>query len=377
MIDTVDTKVRGHCHVKKKMMMVQIIENLNNGLVISTLKLVNNLRGYDSHLILGELSKFSNRFSIPNRLEFLDLFSIPNRLEKYMSFTLGNNIVFIGSMLFMNSSLDKLVKNLGSKDFKYLSEEFSAEKLELVKQKGIYIYEYFSSFKKFKKDRLLDIDFLFSSLKNSGISEEEYQRACDVWKVFGFKTLGQYLKTDVLLLCDVFEKCISVCLKDYGLDPCHYFSSPSLSWDSMLLMTGIQLENINNIDVHLFLEKGMRGAVSYISRRYSKSDENTEIMYWNMSNLYGTLMSFDYLLYGGFKLLSEEEIRVFDMGLISENSLVGYILEVDLEYCWELRDLHNDYPLCPEKIEVSKDMLSSYCRGIADRCGIKVGGVKK
>ena len=73
-----------------------------------------------------------------------------------------------------------------------------------------------------------------------------------------------YLKTDVLLLSDVFEKFISVCLKDYGLDPCHYFSSPGLSYDAMLKMTGIQLEKINNIDVHLFLEKGMRGGVSYI-----------------------------------------------------------------------------------------------------------------
>ena len=93
-----------------------------------------------------------------------------------------------------------------------------------------------------------------------------------------------YLKTDVLLLCDVFEKFINVCLKDYGLDPCHHFSSPGLSRDAMLKMTGIQLEKINNIDVHLFLEKGVRGGVSYISKRYSKSDDNTEIMYWDANN---------------------------------------------------------------------------------------------
>ena len=73
-----------------------------------------------------------------------------------------------------------------------------------------------------------------------------------------------YLKADVLLLCDVFEKSISLCLKDYGLDSCHYFSSPELSWDAMLKMTGIQLEKIHDIEMHLFLEKGMRGGVSYI-----------------------------------------------------------------------------------------------------------------
>ena len=77
-----------------------------------------------------------------------------------------------------------------------------------------------------------------------------------MWKVSGFKNLGQYhdlyLKTDVLLPCYVFEKFISVCLKDYGLDPCHYFSSPGLSWDAMLKMTGIQLEKVSNIDMHYF-----------------------------------------------------------------------------------------------------------------------------
>ena len=81
-----------------------------------------------------------------------------------------------------------------------------------------------------------------------------------------------YLKTDVLLLCDVSEKFINVCLKDYGLDPCHYFSSPGLSWDAMLKMTGIKLEKVGNIDVHLLLEKGMRGGVSYISKRYCNSE---------------------------------------------------------------------------------------------------------
>ena len=73
-----------------------------------------------------------------------------------------------------------------------------------------------------------------------------------------------YLKCDLLLLCDVFEKFISVCLRDYKLDPCHYFSRPGVSWDAMLKMTGIKLEKIDNIDMHLFLEKGMRGGVSYI-----------------------------------------------------------------------------------------------------------------
>ena len=175
----------------------------------------------------------------------------------------------------------------------------------MVKKKRIYPCEYFDSFKKFKKTNLPDIDKFFSSLKDCAITDQEYKRACDVWKVFEIKNLGEYhdlyLKTDVLLLCDVFEKFINVRLSDYGLNPSHYFSSPGLAWDFMLKMTGVKLEKIDNIEVYLFLEKGMRGGITYISKRYAKSDKNTEIMYWDMNNLYGTIMSFDYLPYGGFK----------------------------------------------------------------------------
>ena len=80
-------------------------------------------------------------------------------------------------------------------------------------------------------------------------------------------------------MCDVFEKFVDVCLVDYGLDPSHYYSSLGLSWDAMLKMAGIKLEKISDIDVHLFLEKGIRGGMSYISKRYSKSTADVNIMY--------------------------------------------------------------------------------------------------
>ena len=144
----------------------------------------------------------------------------------------------------------------------------------------------------------------------------------------------------------------------------------------MLKMTGIELEKINNIDIHLFIEKGMRGAISYISKRYIKSSNDKTIMYWDANNLYGWAMIQD-LPVSGFKFLNDKEISEFSLDSISEDSETGYILECDLEYCKELHDSHSDYPLCPEKIEVSSDMLSNYCKGIADKYGIKVGGVKK
>ena len=82
--------------------------------------------------------------------------------------------------------------------------------------------------------------------KNEQINEEDYLHAANVWSEFKIKSLGDfydfYIKTDVLLLTDAFEKFINLSLKYYGLDPCHYFSSPGLSWDAMVKMNGIELE---------------------------------------------------------------------------------------------------------------------------------------
>ena len=147
--------------------------------------------------------------------------------------------------------------------------------------------------------------------------------------MFKIKKLGKhhdlYLKTDILLLCDVFEKFIKTCLEYYSLDPCHYFSSPGLSWDAMLKMTGIKLQLIDNINIHLFIEKGMRGGISYISKRYSKSDDNNTIVYWDANNLYcwGMIQSSPV---SDFIFLSEKEINRFDLKSVSENSSIGYIL---------------------------------------------------
>ena len=175
-----------------------------------------------------------------------------------------------------------------------------------------------------------------------------------------------YLKKDVLLLADVFEKFTDTCLKYYELDPCHYFSAPGLSWDAMLKMTGVKLEKISDIDQYLFSEKGTRGAISYIAKRYAKANnkyindydsnkQSTFITYLDKNNLYGWAMS-EYLPYGEFEWL--KSVDALDIMSVNKKSDVGYILEVDLKYPKELQKLHNDDPLAPEKLIVTNDMLS-------------------
>ena len=180
-IDVDDNKVRDHCHITGKYRgSCHWSCNINLKVSKKLVAIFHNLRGYDRHLIFKELHKFTCSISV-----------IPNGLEKNMSFTLNKNIIFIDSMLVINSSLYKLVKNLN--DFKYLNSGFSGKKLELVKKKGLYPYEYMNGFKRFKENRLPDIDCFFNSLKNCCINDEEYQRVCNVWKVFGIKILGEFM----------------------------------------------------------------------------------------------------------------------------------------------------------------------------------------
>ena len=155
----------------------------------------------------------------------------------------------------MSSSLDKLVKNVSDEDFKYLVEEFSSENLELLKQKGPYPYEYMNSFERFNEKELPAKKYFYSSTKDGKIGDDgkisdgyisvkDYLTCKKIWDKFGMKNVGDYhnhyLKKDVLLPVDVFEKFIAMCLKYYGLDPCHYFSSLRLSWDATLKMTDVK-----------------------------------------------------------------------------------------------------------------------------------------
>ena len=156
-----------------------------------------------------------------------------------------------------------------------------------------------------------------------------------------------------------------------------YNSSPGLSLDAMLKMTDIKLELIIDIDMFQFIEKGMRGGVSYVANRYGKANNeymkeydekmpSKYIMYLDANNLYGWAMS-QYLPTSGFRWLTEKEINKIDLAKYKEDSKTGVILEVGLEYPQELYDLHNDYSLASEKMKASKEMLSSYCESIREK----------
>ena len=380
-------KVRDHCHITGKYRGAAH-SDCNLKLAISAEKLeipviFHNLKGYDCHFIMQKIG------DLVRQDVNIDVGVIASNFEKYIGFRLGNHLTFIDSFSFMSQSLDRLSSNLSDDAFFYSKKAFpNDDQFRLIKRKGVYPYDYMDSFQRFSERSLPRIEDFYSILNDTNISESDYSHAKRVWSAFQIKDLGDYhdlyLRTDVLLLADVFENFRSTCLKYYGLDPCHYYSAPGLSWDALLKMTWINLDLITDLDQQLFIEKGMRGGISTITHRhavannkymkdYNPEVESSYIMYLDANNLYGWAMSKS-LPFKDFKWLPPED---FILDNYTDYTRKGVILEVDLEYPEELHHLHNDYPLAPEKILVSDDMLSKYCKDLKDSENISSGRVHK
>lgn len=187
-----------------------------------------------------------------------------------------------------------------------------------------------------------------------------------MWKTLNCKTFEEYhdayLEMDVLLLADIFEAFVNVCLANYRLDPGFYYTSPGLSWDAMLLFTKVRFEMIKNIDIYNMIEDGMRGGISTANHRYAqannehlsdynKDEKLTTIQYMDFSNLYGWAMS-QSLPISGFKFVTFKDLdhAIKKIKKYDENNEIGYIFDVDLEYPEELHDLHNNLPMAAENI---------------------------
>ena len=179
----------------------------------------------------------------------------------------------------------------------------------------------------------------YSSLNDEDIIDEQYQHAQDVYKKFVCKNLGElyhdlYVRTDVRLLADVFEDFRATCLNQYGLDTAHYYTSPGLSWDALLKHSNIRLE-LTDYDIHLFIEKGLRGGMAMVSQIYSKANNpylkdydqskpTSYIQYLDANNRYGWVMN-QPLPIGKFKWLINDEIDSFDIESIGVDSKKVYI----------------------------------------------------
>ena len=280
-----------------------------------------NLSGYDTHLFVKNLGCSDGSINC-----------IPNNEEKYISFVkkiqvgsytekvkneegeteeetkpLHHQLRFIDSFKFMVTSLDKLVNNLSKDAFNNVRRYYAEDELNLLTRKGIYPYEYVDSLEKLKETQLPSKEAFYSRLNDEGINDEDYAFAHKVWKVFEMKSLEDchslYNQTDVLLLADVFENFRDICIKNYKLDPAHYYTAPGSAWDAALKVSEVKLELLSDADMLLMVEKGIRGGASMIRNRYGKSNNrymdnrfdaskpSTYITYLDANNLYGWAIS--------------------------------------------------------------------------------------
>ena len=170
-------------------------------------------------------------------------------------------------------------------------------------------------------------------------------------KTFGdYHDIYIYIKADVLLLIDICGNFRSLCLDYYKLDPVHYYGTPGIAWDACLKMTKQQLELITDPDMYLFYERGKRGGMSFICHRYAEANNKymeNYLMYfdansWAMCNP---------LPIGSFKWVDVKSKNSYMMKMTKEQKF-NFMVECDIEYPDNLHDLHNDYPLAPEKIVI-------------------------
>jgi hypothetical protein len=314
-------------------------------------------------------------------------------------------IRFVDTMGFMCTSLDKLGENINKgcktredrrREFKNISDHFTDDvEFELMIKKGVYPYEYIDSYDKFSETELPSIQDFYSTLTGSHIDEKDYARAKMVWKTFNCKTLldyhNLYLTVDVLLLSDVWKAFCDTCYKIYGLDPSYYYTAPGLSWDSFLKHTNedwkkkfkkeFEIGLITDMDIYLFVESGIRGGLSQISKRYAKANNeyipetynknaiDEYIIYLDANNLYGGGMS-SYLPQGNFRWNTEtwDDKKIL---ALKKDASTGYLFSVDIHYPKELHDLHNGYALGAINMKIPNNLLNKWQQ--EDRQDGKIG----
>ena len=326
--------------------------------------LTHNSKNYDMSFFLLDVIKMSEKTQ-----------PIAENLEKFKTL-ITENFVFLDSCQFLTASLENLAENLrrkGSQHFKRLQKEFP-DKYTLLMEKAVYPYQYCSSYDVFRETEFPQQSDFYNKLKGEELSAKDHARGKELYLEFGCKSLLDYMllyvKVDTLLLCDIFEDFRNLCMENYKLDPCHYFSLPGFGFDAMLRMTNVELELMTDIDMYTFIEKNLRGGITTINHRhfkanneYLKDHDSTQpssfIHYTDSNNLYGIGLS-SKMPIKDFRWLSEEEVKDFEVTKTNADGDYCYILEVDLEYPAHLHGQHNDYPLAVEKKMIEESELSPF-----------------
>ena len=242
------------------------------------------------------------------------------------------------------------------------------DKFVMLLRKGVYPYEYIDEWDKFNEKVLPGKDSFYSNLTLENISEVDFAHANSVFKKCNINNLGEYydlyVRSDTLLLVDIFENFRQSCLENYELDPARFVSLPGLAWQACLKKTNVELESLTDYDMLLMVEEGIRGGICHAIQRYGKANNKymndydkkkkpSYIQYLDANNLYGKAMT-EKLPVRGFRWMDniskidEDFVKVYN-----KNDNKGYILDVDVDYPSKLQNLHSDLPFLPERMVIN------------------------
>ena len=280
--DKLGPKVRDHDHWSSKYRgAAHSICNLNYRGSEKIPIIFHNGKRYDNHFLLQFAAKYAKK-------EFSNTKVLGKTMEQFSSIFLGKNFVVKDSFNFLNKSLESLVSTMNKCEnsdkkilFHNLYKFFQTQNVEeeevfdLLLSKQHYCYEYMDSFEKFSHGLPPKEEFK-SSLKETELTDEEYAHVENIFNTFNMKTMKDlhnfYVQTDVALLADVFENFRKMSMDIYDLDPAHYSTTPSLSWDAALKCTEVKLDIIKDIEMVNFLDRGMYGGFSAVLEHFSRAN---------------------------------------------------------------------------------------------------------
>lgn len=322
--------------------------------------LTHNFAKYDSHFIVQGIDRE------------IDVQVVPSNSEHYISVIFDNKLKFLDSFQFLPSSLSALIEEIPPDNFKIIPQIFEQDVIPFVSGKGVFPYDYVSSFENFLEDKLPPQADFYNTLNEEELSDEDYEFAGKMWDAFEINNLGEYsdlyLLTDIAILAEIFENFRELCITNHRLDPVHYYTLPGFTWDAFLRMNKTPIELLTDEEKYEFLEGAIRGGIAQVSKRFAEANNpmipdtykpekpTSYLMYLDFVNLYGWggLMK---MPHKNFKWLDEVELAAFskDLATIDPKGDKWYAVEVDHSI-----NTHNDLPLAVDRRCITYDMLSDF-----------------
>ena len=375
-------KFKDHNHLRKQNNYLGPVCNICN-LHCSDLKskipmFFHNAGRFDLHLLIEKLHK----------LETNDIKLLPKTGETFTAMSLFHgNLEIRDSFNHLASSLSELVRinRESNRVFSHTMKTFNDTSLDLILRKGVFPHGYMTKKEKLKETCLPDISCFYDPLSDKHISEEDYEHAKKVWKQFSCQSIQDYMSIylicDVTLLADIFESYRDFFISKFDLDPAHYVSLPSLSYDCALKYTKCKIDYIYDEETYTFVKSAIKGGVASIVRRYAKANNpymndfncnrpSSYIMYFDCNSLYSSIMTMK-LPYRNFQFIDPKTISLKDILNYTDEDDYGYFVKCDLLYPENIHDQTKDLPLAPRHFTIENKHLSSYNQHLVENLHIQ------